>query len=319
MNQPTIASFMSIIRIAVTLSLLGCIIGFGMTRAAEISLPETGEGHRPLNGILIEGPIVKGDFKRFQYLALSLSNAGTVWLASPGGDLAEAIRIGQLVRRMKLSVWAPDSNKKSWSIMLHVNDPRNNLCASACFFIYASGVDRRGNVLGIHRPRITEEDLRSMSMEQAAFGQLSTTDVTSVYLRKMGIPNSIIERMNSTKPNDIQWLGEDEVKSLSGYIPEYQDWLDAKCPWGITVPDDPKPCKECSVDELLARYKLRAMSQNFDCKSGLIGAAQETARREILDEYVKSGRLKEMAEEQKRACATSSAKNQRECPKGLLN
>jgi hypothetical protein len=318
MNQTLTASLTAIFRISVMFALLACITGFGMARAAEISLPETGEGHRPLNGILIEGQIAKGDFKRFQYLALS-TNAGTVWLASPGGDLPEAIRIGQLVRRMKLSVQAPDSNRKVWSIMLHVNDPRNNLCASACFFIYASGVERLGNVLGIHRPRITEEDLRSMSMEQAAFGQLSTNEVTSVYLRKMGIPNSIIERMNSTKPNDIQWLGEDEVKSLSGYIPEYQDWLDAKCPWGITVPDDPKPCKECSVDELLARWKLRATWQNFDCKYGLIREAQETARREILNEYVKSGRIKEVLEEQKHACATLTAKNRRECPKGLPN
>jgi hypothetical protein len=315
MSQPSIASFMSILKIARTLSLLACIVGFGIVRAAEISLAESGEGQHPMNGILIEGPIVKGDFKRFEYLALS-SPKGIVWLASPGGDLAEAMKIGQFVRRMKLPVWAPENNKKSWSIMIHINDPRNNLCTSACFFIYAAGVRRSGDVLGVHRPRITEEDLRSMSMEQAAFGQISASEVTSVYLRKMGIPNSMIEKMNSTKPNDIQWLGEDEVKSLSGYIPEYQDWLDAKCPWGAVVPDDQKPCKECSADELMARWKWRAMSQNFDCKSGLFEGAQETARSEILDEYVKSGHLKEVAKEQKHACATLTTKNQRECPKG---
>ena len=317
MNQTSISSFVAIFRIAAISVLLACITGFSLARAAEISLAETGYRHKPLSGILIEGPIVKGDFKRFQYLVLS--GVGTVWLASPGGDLAEAMKIGQLIRRMKLSVWAPDANKRSWSIMIHVNDPQNNLCASACFFIYAAGVDRRGDILGIHRPRITEEDLRSMSMEQAALGQLSTGEVTSTYLRQMGIPNSIIERMNSTKPNDIQWIGENEMKSLSGYIPEYQDWLDAKCPWGRAVSSDPTPCKACSADEILSRWQQRAREQNFECKSGLFGEAQDTARREILDEYVKSGRLKEVVEEQKLACSRLTVKNQRECPKNWSN
>ncbi len=228
---------MSITKILTTFILLISITTFGSVRAAEISLPETGGARLPLKGILIEGPIVKGDFERFEYLALSLSDPDTVWLASPGGDLAEAMKIGQLIRKMKLAVWAPESNKKLWSFMIHVNDPRNNLCAGACFLIYASGVDRYGDVLGIHQPHLAEEDLRSMSMEQTASGQFSTNEVTSTYLREMGIPDSIIEKMNSTEQNDIQWLKENEVKTLSGTIPEYQDWLDAECSGGISISD----------------------------------------------------------------------------------
>jgi len=284
-------------RVAVTL-LLVCLIGLGMARAAEISSPETGVNRRPLKGILIEGPIVKSDFEKFEYLALE-SGGDPVWLASPGGDLFEAMKIGALVRKMKLSVWAPDDNREAWSVMINVNNPRNNLCASACFFIYAAGVQRHGDTLGIHRPRITEENLRSISMDQAASGLLSASEVASAYLRKMGIPDSIIERMNSTKPNDIQWLGKEDVKSLSGYIPEYQDWLDAKCPWGINVPDAPKRCEDCSLDELVSRWSERADAENFECKTALMDTEREAARHEILNEYVKTGRVKEMVEEQR--------------------
>ena len=228
---------MSITRILTAFILFISIASLGSVRAAEISLPETGGMRLPLKGILIEGPIVKGDFERFERLVSSLSDPDTVWLASPGGDLAEAIKIGQLIRKMKLAVWAPESNRKLWLFMIHVNDSRNNLCAGACFFIYASGVDRYGDVLGIHRPHLTEEDLRGMSAEQAAFDQLSANEVASAYLRKMGIPDSIIEKMNSIEQNDIQWLEEDEVKSLSGAISEYQAWLDAECSNGISIFD----------------------------------------------------------------------------------
>ena len=133
-------------------------------------------------------------------------------------------------------------------------------------------------------------------MDQAASGLLSANEVASAYLRKMGIPHSIIERMNSTKPRDIQWLGEEDVESLSGYIPEYQDWLDAKCPWGINVPDASSPCEECSADDLISRWKERADTENFECKTALLDTEREAARHVILDEYVEKGRLNEMIE-----------------------
>lgn len=291
---------------------------FATVRAAEISLPETGYLNRPLNGILIEGPIVKGDFKRFQYLAFSDAGTGTVWLASPGGDLAEAIKIGQLVRRLKMEVWAPEANRQRWNSMIHISDQRNNVCASACFFIYAAGIYRAGNLLGVHRPRFAEEDLKAMTMEQAASGQVSTSEVAAAYLHKMGIPNSIIEKAATTKPNNIEWLTEVEVKSLSGYIPEYEDWIEAKCSdtWK-SVPSDPRPCQECSADELLGRWNARAAEHRYRCKSDISSQAKTKARQEALNEYVKDGRMQEIIAEQKSACATPTPKNQRECPRGM--
>jgi len=287
-------------------------------RAAEISLPESGNKSRQLNGILIEGTIAKGDFKRFQYLAFSGAGTGPVWLASPGGDLAEAIKIGQLIRRLKMDVWAPENNKHLWNSMIHISDQRNNVCASACFFIYAAGTYRSGNVLGVHRPRFAEEDLKAMTMEQAGSGQVSTGEVSADYLRKMGIPNSIIEKAATTKPNDIHWLSETEVKALSGYIPEYEDWIEAKCSdtWK-SVPSDPKPCKECSADELLGRWNARAAEHRSRCKNDISSQAKTKARHEALDEYVKNGRIQELIAEQKAACATPTPKNRRECPQGM--
>lgn len=269
-------------------------------QAAEILLPKTGNMGRPLNhSVLIEGQIVKGDFNRFQYLALTYS-ADTVWLASPGGDLAEAIKIGQFVRRLKMSVWAPESNKEVWNTMINISNSKDNVCASACFFIYAAGVHRAGEVLGIHRPRITEEELKAMTMEQAAGEHTSVIEIASNYLQKMGVPNSIIEKASTTRPNEIQWLTNSEVKLLSGYIPEYQDWVDAQCESvSYKLPDDPNPCKNCSTDELIKHWEMRVETALFKCKSDLIETAQIKARQDLLDEYVKSGQIQELIDEQK--------------------
>lgn len=284
--------------------------------AAEISLAESGYLNRPLDGILIEGPIVKGDYKRFQFLAFS--GVSTVWLASPGGDLAEAIKIGQLVRKLKMDVWAPDSNRQAWNTMIRVADQRNSVCASACFFIYAAGTYRAGNILGVHRPRFTEDDLRAMTMEQAASGQVSANEVAASYLRKMGISNLLVEKAATTKPSDIQWLTEAEVKSLSGYVPEYADWIEAQCSetWK-SVPNDPKPCKDCSVDELLSRWSARAAEHRFSCKNDISLRAKAKARQVALDEYVQSGQIQEIISEQKLACAAPTPNNRRECPKRI--
>lgn len=317
-NRMLKVSFQTAVKIFARYAVLALFFANAITvRAAEISLPETGNLKRPLNGILIEGPIVKGDFKRFQYLAFSSAGTGGVWLASPGGDLAEAIKIGQLVRRLKMDVWAPEANMKIWNSMIHISDQRNNVCASACFFIYAAGTYRAGSILGVHRPRFAEEELKAMTLDQAASGQVFTSEVAAAYLRTMGVPNSIIEKAAETKPNDIYWLTEAEVKSLSGYIPEYEDWIEAKCSdtWK-SVPSELKPCKECSADELLERWSARAAEHRFRCKSDMSSQAKTKARQEALDEYIASGRIQELIAEQKLACASPTQKNRRECPRG---
>ncbi|TXI34594.1 MAG: hypothetical protein E6Q69_03605 [Aquipseudomonas alcaligenes] len=289
--------FVFLRRVFVTLFLI-CLAGLDGARAAEISYPKSGSG-RQISGVLIEGPIVAGDFDKFEYMILN-SEAEHVFLASPGGNLLEAMKIGELIRKMKLSVVAPEENQEVWSIMVRVRDPANNVCASACFFIYAGGVNRSGEVLGIHRPRITDDALRSASLDQAASGLASINEVASAYLRKMGIPYSVIDKMNSVNPEDMHWLSEEDFRSLSGYIPEYQDWLDAKCPsFEIGLRVQAKPCEGCSVDEMMRNHDDAVENEIFACKEILISLERIDIRQKIIDEYFNSGRLKELIEKKK--------------------
>jgi hypothetical protein len=131
-------------------------------QSAEIRVdPSRLEG----GGAIFEGRIEVGDFDRLKKFILDGPGAVEIYLASPGGDLAEAIRIGQLVRFLKLSTVAPSkpltNESRELSAARHnLNDTKADyLCVSACFFVFVAGIHRRRDtsgpvILGIHRPTL---------------------------------------------------------------------------------------------------------------------------------------------------------------------
>ena len=56
-----------------------------------------------------------------------------------------------------------------------LKEPKANyVCASACFFIFVAGIDRQsgeGPLLGIHRPYLSEADLKRLSGDQVINSQ----------------------------------------------------------------------------------------------------------------------------------------------------
>jgi hypothetical protein len=80
---------------------------------------------RPINILFMWGAIEKGDSDRFRE-ALEAGHPGELWLASPGGDVDEAINIAHMVRREGLTTRVP----AGWD------------CVSACNFIFMGGVVR---------------------------------------------------------------------------------------------------------------------------------------------------------------------------------
>lgn len=194
--------------------------------AADVRVPMYSPT-RSMGGIMIEGEIVDGDYAKFEKLVMQIFNPGVVWLASPGGDLVEAMKIGRLVRELKLSVWAPP---KSGPLFPMVDSKKNAVCASACFFIYAAGVERKGEILGVHRPYMSATAYRRMGLDEAALRQSVVMKVSGDYLKEMGISSNLVERMNGIDSEKIVWLTETETSALAGFIPEYTEWFKANCP-----------------------------------------------------------------------------------------
>lgn len=210
-----------------------------------------------MRGIMIEGEIVAGDYAKFEKMVMQIFNPETVWLASPGGDLAEAMKIGRLARELKLSVWVPSKNGLFFP---SIESKQNAVCASACFFIYAAGVDRRGEILGIHRPYFSMVAYMGMGLDEAAKKQSTAMKVSADYLKDMGVSSAVIERMNNIGSEKIVWLSDAEVSDMTGFIPEYTEWFKANCPPII------------AKDGYLDQQKM------FECKSNLLEAEQKKAK-----------------------------------------
>ena len=183
------------------------------------------------SGIVIEGPIVEGDHARL--LALVRKSRGTidsVTIYSHGGSVFEAIKIGTLIRDLQLRTTAPTRNAKRGNVCPGIAQQRHCTCLSACIFVFAGGVHRTGNVLGVHRsyvgqgyPAYSRADHGGDTSDQLAY-------TTSDYLKRMGFPPAFIERMNATRSQDIAFLKDDEIRRhLSGYAPSFRKKLADRC------------------------------------------------------------------------------------------
>ena len=111
----------------------------------------------------IEGPIEEGDDAVFYDRILEGWDEGDACtsfgleLASPGGNLGAAIKIGRQVRALHISTSAPLVRRGPPARCLPtltLRDEKNCLCASACFFIWTAGSERSGERIFVHRPRL---------------------------------------------------------------------------------------------------------------------------------------------------------------------
>jgi hypothetical protein len=135
-----------------------------LSDAADIK-NEDGSG---LGKVVLEGTIVSGDYDKLLSF-VDANEARSIYLASPGGSVTEAIKIGRLVRALKLETIVPvqvggDLREKLTEWHKLTNPKANYMCASACFFVFVAGVKRRDHdllgdpILGIHRPYLTDSD-----------------------------------------------------------------------------------------------------------------------------------------------------------------
>jgi hypothetical protein len=206
--------------------------------AADIRVARSPSG-APLPGISIEGAIAAGDYQKLVDVALANKDAHTVWLASRGGNLAEALRMGRLIRRLELAVWVPFSTAEP---LVSLKDPANNTCSSSCFLLYAAGVSRHGSVLGLHRPSLPADEYFSLGLDGAAAAHRVIADAVARYLDEMGVPSKYTSVMLSTNASDMAWLSSEEIqKDLDGVIAGYAEQLPDAGPRRIPSRND-EPC-----------------------------------------------------------------------------
>lgn len=156
------------------------------------------------SALILTGEIKTGDYLRFLEFARSKPrhfNASTLVLASPGGNILEAMRIGTFVRKTFQSVFV--SNKIG-------------RCASACFLIYVAAVNRGALVpsLGVHRPHFPTTEFQGMSLSESRAKQGKLMGAVRQYLEENEVPKYLIERMFSLASTEVYWLARSDLNAL---------------------------------------------------------------------------------------------------------
>ena len=124
-----------------------------------------------------------------------------ILLSSPGGDLNQAIIMGEIIRSRGLvtAVGVADA----------FGHLRPSYCASACVFVYAGGKIRigiEGSMLGVHRFVSLAPGRDPVAETQRIAGLVLS------YMTKMGVSSALVEAMSAT--SDIRWLGVREARAM---------------------------------------------------------------------------------------------------------
>ena len=225
------------------------ISGVGVGRAAEIKVD-----HDSSSDIIeIRGEIVSGDANRLKKaIAQAAPNIRldslydlTISINSPGGDVKEAVSMGNIVRQSLVSVSVEGGG----------------VCASACFFVWLAGVPHFaasseqmkfwiktykkwddtlgegnemtnalrnglgkavGGPVGLHRPFLA--NIQSVENDQD-----KVMKIVRAYLDDQLVPRRLVDTMLSRPSNDIYWLTRADLDELGEYPPDVEEYLINKC------------------------------------------------------------------------------------------
>jgi hypothetical protein len=168
---------------------------------ANADLDGSGKSHQALAIRGTIGPAAASWFReRLDEAHLAAGDA--VVLSSPGGDVGQAVIMGEIIRSHGLAtaVGATDASGRV----------RPGYCASACVLVYAGGKPRygvEGSLLGVHRFVTTAPVSDPVADTQRTAGMLLG------YMTKMGVSSLVVEAMSQTR--DVRWLDPKEALAMN--------------------------------------------------------------------------------------------------------
>ncbi len=159
------------------------------------------------NGTMLDfsGGISFGTAKEFETMLKAMDNVRTVRLNSPGGRVAEAQKISDLIRARGLSTYVTQQ------------------CASACTIVFLGGKQRflfSAAKLGFHQPSfrgMTGDDQRAAVAREAARLQ-----------QRFGLSSAFAARATAASPSAM-------------WFPEQSELLREHVVTSIVLPQPPKP------------------------------------------------------------------------------
>jgi len=131
-----------------------------------------------------------------------LTAGDAVLLSSPGGDLSQAIIMGEVIRSRGLAtaVGVADASGRI----------ERSYCASACVLVFAGGKPRYGvdgSVLGVHRFVTSSPGRDPVAETQRTAGMVLS------YMTRMGVSSAVVEAMSGTR--EVRWLAPGEASAMN--------------------------------------------------------------------------------------------------------
>lgn len=170
--------------------------------------------------ILLRGSIVRGDADRLLTALKSQPRGSDIYrfllLDSPGGDVAEALKLTKIVQNALLET------QNSSVVLTGLLKGPAYTCASSCVLILMAGVQRNftpfdGGRLGLHRPSFSPETYLGTSLaSDLAERQHQAMRYVREFLLSEGMPQRLVEEMMNRSSKEIYWVD---------FI---NDWLDVR-------------------------------------------------------------------------------------------
>ena len=247
------------------------------------------------SAIALSGPIAAGDSEALQKILLNdpehFIAFSTIYLNSNGGNVEEAIRIAKILDKFKLAAVVQE----------------DDVCASACFAIYAAAPSRisYGDLI-IHRPFYNRSVHQEASIEYMQSLQKKAIKDLSEFLEDKFVPEYLIDHLEKTPSNSAYILTEKDRDTLGNFLPPWEELLIAgACKSAPKLGSSDKSRIEalsrCSVDAgQIARYEY--LRQNISPEVGRealrayllsIGARETKSGRMTIEPEPKSAHEKE--------------------------
>ena len=171
--------------------------------SSVIANADPGGGGRGRRALAIHGTIgvASAGWLREQIDEAHLAAGDLVLLSSPGGNLDQALIMGEIVRAHGLAtaVGTADSSGRI----------TRSFCASACVLVFAGGMPRygvEGSILGVHRFTNALPGGDPVADAQRISGMILG------YVTKMGVSSTIVEAMSATA--NVRWLEPAEAVGM---------------------------------------------------------------------------------------------------------
>jgi hypothetical protein len=225
------------------------------------------------------GQINSGDDDIFKGEMLAQIRQGHIvsalQLYTPGGDVDAAISIGEQARLLQIQTVAPfkDGNghfcRYGQFDQIDRNQDDSCDCESACFIIWAAGIDRKGTYVGIHHPYFSKDMYRTLTPERAEEMYTGMANDVRKYLTKMDVPDAIVGKMFRYISTEMYFLDDEELDSLKNPLPWAEQLMADRCG---TLPDG-------------TIFDNSERKQVVDCQGEILEAIYARGEQKYLDLY----------------------------------